>query len=503
MPTAQLINPLSLTNLFAILSLATVIISLAIVLMLKIDRIKRLQVMVDKLKRSLDEMDEQAKLILRTDIELNRTQEELDKKITGLYALQRLSRIISTTLEESRIFKVIESTSLEDLGFEKACALLWDDRENKFLLRLSMGYLHDEIEAIKFQVDSDRDIYLGVIKTTKTLSSISVADNPILKEKINHIFKVNSFVISPILPKEGSKGFLFAGTDNIDVAITEGDEELITILSNQIGQALENARLFEKTWRAHQELEKKVEERTHELTLALDEVRKISKRKTDFISSVSHELRTPLTSIKGYAGILIEEKLGRLPLAAKERLEKINRHSDELVHMVNDLLDIARIESGKQVMEMEDQDLKTILSNVTDLISIQCKNKNIELITHIQKDIPMVLADRVQLERVFINLLGNAVKFTPENGKITIKIHSQENVVQVDISDTGIGIPLDSLSMLFEEFYRVDNPINQQVKGTGLGLSLVKHIIEAHKGKIWVESKPGKGSTFSFTLPAI
>ena len=503
MPTVQLINLVRLANLFTILSLLIVIVSLAIVLMLKIDKIKKLQTMVDKLKKSLEEMDEQAKLIVRTDIELNKTQEELDKKITGLYALQRLSRIISTTLEESQIFKVIESTSFEDLGFEKAIALLWNDKENKFIPYISMGYLHDEIEAIKPQVNSDKNIYLDLIKTGKTFSSSSVPHNTVLREKINHIFKVNSFVISPILPKEGSKGFSFVGTENMDVAITEGDEELITILSNQIGQALENARLFEKTWHAQQELEKKVEERTRELTLAFEEVKKISKRKTDFISSVSHELRTPLTSIKGYAAILMEEKLGHLPAAAKERLEKINRHSDELVHMVNDLLDIARIESGRVVMKMEQQGLKTIISDVADLISIQCKNKNIELITNIQKDTPPVLADRTQLERVFINLLGNAVKFTPEDGKITIKTHTEDNVIQVDISDTGIGIPPDSLSMLFEEFYRVDNPINQLVKGTGLGLSLVKHIIEAHKGKIWVESKPGKGSTFSFTLPAI
>src|SRR3989338_979108 len=224
MPTVQLSNILRLANLFTILSLLIVIVSLAIVLMFKINKMKKLQTMVDKLKKSLEEMDEQAKLIVRTDIELNKTQEELDKK---------------------------------------------------FIPYISMGYLHDEIEAIKPQVNSDRDIYLDLIKTGKTFSSSSVAHNTALREKINNIFKVNSFVISPILPKEGSKGFFFVGTENMDVAITEGDEELITILSNQIGQALENARLFEKTWHAQQELEKKVEERTRELTLALDEVKKI------------------------------------------------------------------------------------------------------------------------------------------------------------------------------------------------------------------------------------
>jgi len=169
--------------------------------------------------------------------------------------------------------------------------------------------------------------------------------------------------------------------------------------------------------------------------------------------------------------------------------------------MVNGLLDIARIESGRAVMKMEAQDLKDIVDKTADLIMIQCKNKNVELVTDLKGKLPAVTGDRTQLERVFINLLGNAVKFTPEKGKITIRAQVKNNEVQVDISDTGIGIPPDALQSLFQEFYRVDNDVNQQVKGTGLGLSLVKHIIEAHKGKIWIESSLGKGSTFSFTLP--
>jgi len=497
-------NPDFLLNILWLIGLVGVV-SLVIALFFKTEQTKQLRIIVGKLKRSLEEMDEQAKLIVRTDMELNKAQEELDKKITGLYALQRLSRTISTTLEESQIFKRIEKTSFEDLSFEKACGLLWSDKENKFILRLGIGYVNKEIESIQQLVNFDKDNYLDLIKKERAFSSISLSKSKstAFRQKINDVFKVSAFVIAPILAKEANKGFLFVGTENIDASVTEGDEELITILSNQIGQALENARLFEKTWQAQQELEKKVEERTRELTAAMDELKIVSKRKTDFISSVSHELRTPLTSIKGYAAILIAEKLGALPEEAKERLEKINRHSDELVHMVNDLLDIARIESGRIVMKVEEQNLKGIIASVSDLISIQCKNKNIKLTQDVQKDLPAILADRNQIERVFINLLGNAVKFTPENGQITIKAGIKEGMVEVDISDTGIGIPTDALTRLFEEFYRVDNDINQQVKGTGLGLSLVKHIIEAHKGKIWVESKPGKGSTFSFTLPAI
>jgi len=488
-----------LFNMLGLASLMTTVI-LSFILMLKIEQIKQLQITANKLKKSLEEMDEQAKLILRTDMELNKTQEELDKKITTLYALHRLSRSLSTTLEENQIFKRIEPAYLEELGFEKACAFLWSDKENKFISHLNVGYLEDEIKNIDNHIDSDKNWYLDLIKTEKTISSISIP-TPDLKEKISNIFAVNFFVISPILPKEGLKGVFFVGTENIDTALTEGDEESITIVSNQIGQALDNARLYEKRWQAQQELEKKVEERTRELTNAFEEVKKVSKHKSDFISSVSHELRTPLTSIKGYAAILIAEKLGQLPSEVKERLEKINRHSDELVHMVNDLLDIARIESGKDIMKVSEQDLKDIISSASDLILIQCKNKNIELIQDIPKGLPLIMVDRSQIERVFINLLGNAVKFTPEKGKITIKAHKEDGFVQIDIKDAGIGIPPEALSKIFDEFYRVDNPVNQEVKGTGLGLSLVKNIVKAHKGKIWVESELGQGSTFSFTLP--
>jgi len=477
------------------------LILLTLVLALKMETIRRFQLDVNKLKKSLDEMDEQAKLIVRTDMELNKTQEELDKKISGLYALQRLSRAISTTLEESQVFKRIEAGYLEDIGFEKALAFLWSNQEKRFILHLSIEYLENEITSIESSINTNKDLYLELIKNEKTLSSISVSTT--IKAKLNHIFGVTSFVISPILPKEGNKGFLFMGIKSADTLITEGDEELITILANQLGQALENARLFEETWRAQQDLEKKVEERTRELTLALEEVKRISKHKTEFVSSVSHELRTPLTSIKGYASILLTEKLGPLPEEIKQRLSKINHHSDELVQLVNDLLDISRLESGKITMKHELQDLKNIIAEVSDLLSIQLKEKQIELNLDIPANANTVFIDQDQIKRVFINIISNAIKFTPLKGKITVQSHKVDKTVQVDVLDTGCGIPKEAQEAIFEEFYRVDNSINQEVKGTGLGLTLVKHIIEAHEGKIWVKSKLGEGSTFSFTLPSV
>jgi signal transduction histidine kinase len=467
----------------------------------RIRRIKELESTIDKLRKTLDEMDEQANLIIRTDMELNKTQEELDKKLNGLYALQRISREIATSLEEREIFNNIRAEYLEELGFERAIAFLWNDKTQRFTLYLCIGYTEEDTNEIKASVDHYQALYIDLVENEKGISSISLAKDTATRATFNRIFKVHSFVISPISPIGGNKGFIFVGTDRAETVITEGDEEVITILANQLGQALENARLFEKNWKAQNELEKKVEERTRELSLALDEVKKVSKRKTDFISSVSHELRTPLTSIKGYASILLTGKLGEVNNEIKERLERMNRHCDELVHMVNDLLDIARIESGKAAMQFEEHDVKSIIDSISDLISVQCKSKNIELAMSFKETLPPVYVDRTQIERVFINLLGNAVKFTPEGGKITVAASVIDKFVRISITDTGIGIPPEAIPKLFQEFYRADNAINSAIKGTGLGLSLVKNIVEAHKGRITVESKLNQETVFSFSLP--
>lgn len=485
------------------LSAITTTIALTMVLAVKIQQIKDLLVSTEALKKSLDEMDEQAKLVVRTDIALNKIQEELDKKLTGLYALQRISRAISTTLEEKEIFKRIETEHFEDIGFEKVLAFLWIEQKKKFITELSLGYDSSATEEINTFVNSRRDFFHELIEKKATFSTISSGgiSAKINREDLNSILGTSSFVVSAVLPKEGAQGLLLVGTENSEALITEGDEELITILTNQLGQALENARLFDKAWRGQQELEKKVEERTHELSMVLEDAKNAGKRKNEFISSVSHELRTPLTSIKGYASILLAGRLGAIPEQVKERLAKINRHSDELVHMVNDLLDISRIESGRIAMKLEPLNLTAIVEQIVDMLSVQAKEKEVNLIVDIPADANSVYADKSQVERVFINIIANALKFTPAGGRISIRTHKKGVFVQVEINDNGCGIPKEAQAKIFEEFYRVDNAINQETKGTGLGLALTKHIVEAHEGKISVESTPGHGSTFVFTLP--
>ena len=478
------------------------IIGLGIALILKLRQIEQLARTTAYLRKSLEEMDEQAKLIVRTDLELNKTQEELDKKINGLFALQRLSQSISKTFVQDEIFKRLTVEHIQEIGFQKALVFS-ENKSGGFSLRHWIGF--DEENAQNIEREFTANDTLEMIKEINSTFS-SLADNPVIREIIPLITEttaLSAVVVSPIIKKEGFFGCIIAGNASLDeTKITGGDEEFVAILATQIGQALENAELFEAAYSQHQALERQVAARTKELSDALNELKLVNKRKSDFVSAVSHELRTPLTSIKGYASILLSEKLGALPHEVKERLTKINTHSDELTHLVNDLLDIARIESGRFEMKPVPIDMRHTVDSALDLLNPQLKEKGITVELNFPQQLSCAIADKNQIPRVFINLIGNAVKFVPrEAGSIKISASESDEFLQINISDNGIGMSEDDAGRIFEEFYRVDNPINQKVKGTGLGLTLVKNIIQAHGGKIWVISRLNHGSIFSFTLP--
>ncbi len=480
-----------------VLSLIVILVALIIILIWRIKQVSELKASHSKLMRSFGELDEQAKLIVKTDLELNKAQEELDKRLHSLEALQKTSRLISTTLDEEEIFHRLDQPLMTDLGFEKYLILIFDEK-NKLQCRIHSGYTKEATQYILSNLENDTSLN-EALKQGHTFSSANAPKQR--KEKIAQLFNVEHFVLSAILTQNGIIGIVFVGNRSDASAVTQGDEELLSILANQIGQSVENARLFEQVYRSSQMLESKVQERTKQLASALEEVKKISKTKSEFISAVSHELRTPLTSIKGYASILMTGKVGELPEQVKERLEKVNKHSDNLVKLINDLLDISRIESGRVEMKFVKCSMASLIENVRDLLTPQIKEKNLQLETNIASNTPEIYIDRDQIERVFINLLGNAIKFTPEGGTITIKVYLDSQQLKVEISDTGIGIAEEDLGKLFNEFYRVDNVINQNVKGSGLGLTLAKGIVEAHQGRIWVTSKLKKGTTFHFTLP--
>jgi len=232
----------------------------------------------------------------------------------------------------------------------------------------------------------------------------------------------------------------------------------------------------------------------------ISELRRLERMRQDFVANVSHELRTPLSSIKGYSETLLDgEKIKAEE--RKEFLDIIYRESDRLAKLIDDLLDLSKIESGKMSMAFIPIEIGPVIKRSAGVLEKLAREKSIKVEADIPSGLPNVLADENRLSQVFLNLLDNAVKYTPDGGSVKISVLPRDKYLQVDISDTGIGIPQDDLPRIFERFYRVDKARSRQLGGTGLGLSIVKHIVQGHDGQVWVKSEPGRGSTFSFTIP--
>jgi len=218
----------------------------------------------------------------------------------------------------------------------------------------------------------------------------------------------------------------------------------------------------------------------------------------DFVANVSHELRTPLSSIKSVletlqAGALEDRKV------AKDFLLRADMEVDRMVQMVEELLELSRIESGEVPLAQEPVEMGTVLARAVERIKPQAEKQNLTLTLEVPPDLPPVIGDGDRLERASVNLLHNAVKFTPAGGSIQASAYFANGAVTVRVSDTGTGIDSEELLRVFERFYKADR--SRGSRGTGLGLAVVKHTVEAHGGTVSVESTPGRGSTFSFSIP--
>jgi signal transduction histidine kinase len=237
------------------------------------------------------------------------------------------------------------------------------------------------------------------------------------------------------------------------------------------------------------------------LKQANERLKKLDELKSNFISAASHELRTPLTAIKGYVAIVLQERVGKLNDQQKEFLGYVKDSTDRLHRLLDDLLDLSRIESGRVEMRMTLTDLNLLLKEEVMIFKVQADNKGILIESEIEPSLKKIYCDADKVREVMDNLISNSIKYTPKNGKIKVSARNEGNRVYIEVRDNGIGIKEEDQMRVFEPFQRINRDETEDEEGVGLGLALVKRIIEAHGGVIEVKSTEGKGSVFAIRLP--
>jgi hypothetical protein len=313
----------------------------------------------------------------------------------------------------------------------------------------------------------------GAIKKAGHRSPEELATQAIHKGTITD---THAMLSAPLKIGEKTVGVLGVGNSVTERPFSKHARQLLMALADYAAIAIENARLYEGVQQANQ-------------------------AKSEFVSLVAHELRTPMTSIQGYADMLLKEACGPLSSQQTQFIQTIRGNVVRMGILVSDLQDVSRIETGHMQLERRPSDFEDVLRDALQAIQGQIRARGQQLSVDVQENLPQVNADPARLAQVLINLLSNAYKYTPEGGRIHVRVWRQGDDVHCAISDTGIGISAADQAKLFNKFFRSSNVEALEKPGTGLGLCIVKHLVELHGGRIGVESRLGKGATFVFTTP--
>ena len=394
------------------------------------------------------------------------------------------------------------------------------DQEIQVTGSSEVGILAEEFNSMRWNLKSAVE---KLTEEEKKMTAIvnSIAEGLILVDSSNRVLHINP----------AAERLLDLSADNIDKDITEiiQNEELIHIFEEDQRQILQH--------KPTEQIPSKDEgiNLISEITLAryneklvlriiaspflnenglilgtvylFDDItreKEIDQMKSDFISLVSHELRTPLTSIIGFVSFILDGKAGAINDRQRNSLARVQRQSKRLAALINDLLDISRIESGRIQMEQESISILEIVTQRLEEIRPQADEKSIRLALTAPESIPDILGDEARMGQVFTNLIGNAIKFTPDSGEVSVKVEADGNLLHVEVIDTGPGIPAEERQKVFDKFYQLSDISTRQQGGSGLGLSITKSIVEAHGGKLWIDDgNQGKGSNFQFVLPLI
>jgi signal transduction histidine kinase len=301
------------------------------------------------------------------------------------------------------------------------------------------------------------------------------------------------FVISWsfILPVQEAHGFLSqVAKGNFATTIDVPNRDEFGALADHMNRMTEELnRLYESQRRAAQQLQSLNEQ-----------LQRASKAKSDFLANMSHELRTPMNAILGFVEMVLDEIYGEVPSHLKEPLTDIQTNGKHLLRLINDVLDLSKIEAGRMELVLADYSVQDVVETVRASLQSLALEKGLGFITTAEDDIPLAYGDGKRITQCLMNLVGNALKFT-KRGRVAVWVELRGNDLLYRVSDTGIGIPKEELENIFTEFQQVDTAATREFTGTGLGLNITKKFVEMHGGRIWVESELGKGSTFFFSIP--
>jgi two-component system, NtrC family, sensor kinase len=419
--------------------------------------------------------------------ELQARTRELGRSVDELKALGEVGRAVSSTLDLQTVLTTIVSRAVELSGTNGGVIYEHDEATGEFRLRASHQI---ETELVELLRGAPFRLGEGVTGRAAALRApVQVMD--LLTERefaVAHISPIaeglgyRSVLALPLVLEDRIVGGLTVwrkqpGDFALEVV------HLLQTFAAQSSLALQNARLF-----------REIEDKGRQLEAA-------SRHKSEFLANMSHELRTPLNAILGFSEVLLERLFGEVNAKQTEYLQDILTSGQHLLSLINDILDLSKVEAGRLELELGRFHLPTALDNALTLVRERATRHGITLTQTVDERVGEIVADERKVKQILLNLLSNAVKFTPEGGQVGVTATAAEGVITISVSDTGIGIAPEDQAVIFEEFRQVGRDDARKQEGTGLGLTLAKKFVELHGGRIWVQSQVGQGSTFTFTLP--
>jgi len=432
--------------------------------------------------------------------------ETIRKQITQLTAVHQTSAAITSTLDLHELMDTVLQLLRSNLGFSRMALMLRDeDRDVGYVAQVA-GVSDEIAEAARFlsiPIKDDDTILADLLVHAKPVlardvNTVAHRMNPATRDLVRRV-DVHSFVCVPLQSHNQTLGFI-AGDRGV-LSCSEEDLHILMTIASHVATAIDNARTYANLAQLTQHLEQRIQERTLELSMANQQLQEHDRRRTMFVSVASHELRTPMTAIRSFADNMADGVAGVLSDRQKTYLDRIGYNLNRLTRIINQLLDWSRLDLKKEILRLESLCLKESVTRVVESLRTVATEKHVEIRIESPEQPPMIHADRDKLEQILWNLIGNAVKFTPSGGQITVELEAlPDGMMQTCVKDTGCGIPPDQLHRVFDEFSKVPSTMPTS-QGAQLGLFITKSFITMHKGHIWVESALGSGSRFYFTLP--